>query len=127
MEALKSEKEKQERNRELLGDDFNNPHNLVFTNDFGKNLVRRTVVKHYKKVLHRAEVQENRFHDLRHSFAVNSLTAGDNIKNVQANLGHATSAFTMEVYCHVSGAMGRESAVKTQQFYESVKPGQNAV
>ena len=127
MEALKKEKEKQDRNCELLGDEFQNPHNLVFTNDYGKNLVRRTVVKHYKKVLQRAEVQENRFHDLRHSFAVNSLTAGDNIKNVQANLGHATSAFTMEVYCHVSEAMGRESAVKTQQFYESVKPTQIAI
>lgn len=127
MEALKNEKEKLDRNRELLGDEFQNPHNLVFTNDYGKNLVRRTVVKHYKKVLQRGEVQENRFHDLQHSFAVNSLTAGDNIKNVQANLGHATSALTMEVYCHVSEAICRESAVKTQQFYESVKPAQIAV
>ena len=122
MEALKREKQKQDRNRALLGDGFQNPHNLVFTNDFGKNLVRRTVVKHYKKVLERAEVQENRFHDLRHCFAVNSLQGGDNIKNVQSNLGHATAAFTMEVYCHVSESMGRESAAKTQKFYESVKP-----
>ena len=65
---------------------------------------------------------DNRFHDLRHSFAVNSLQAGDNIKNVQANLGHATSAFTMDVYCHVSKSMARESAARTQAFYESVKP-----
>lgn len=40
MEALKNEKEKQDRNRELLGDEFQNPYNLVFTNDYGKNLVR---------------------------------------------------------------------------------------
>ena len=64
---------------------------------------------------------DNRFHGLRHSFAVNSLAVGDNIKNVQSNLGHATSAFTMDVYCHVSQAMARESAAKTQKFYESVK------
>ena len=70
----------------------------------------------------RAELPDNRFHDLRHSFAVNSLQAGDNIKNVQANLGHATSAFTMDVYCHVSKSMSRESAARTQAFYESVKP-----
>ena len=70
----------------------------------------------------RAELPDNRFHDLRHSFAVNSLQAGDNIKNVQANLGHATSAFTMDVYCHVSQSMARESAARTQAFYESVKP-----
>ena len=122
MEALKREKEKQEHFRSLLGDEWSNPHNLVFTTEYGKNLVRRTVVKHYKKVLQRADVRDNRFHDLRHSFAVNSLTIGDNIKNVQSNLGHSTAAFTMEVYCHVSESMARESAAKTQQFYESVKP-----
>ena len=122
MEALKKEKEKQENLRSLLGEEWNNEHNLVFTTDYGKNLVRRTVVKHYKKVLERAGLPDNRFHDLRHSFAVNSLAVGDNIKNVQSNLGHATSAFTMDVYCHVSQAMARESAAKTQKFYESVKP-----
>ena len=122
MDALKKEKEKQDYYRSVLGEKWNNPHNLVFTTEFGKNLVKRTVVKHYKKVLERAELPDNRFHDLRHSFAVNSLQAGDNIKNVQANLGHATSAFTMDVYCHVSKSMARESAARTQAFYESVKP-----
>lgn len=122
MEALKKEKEKQDRYRELLGADWENPHSLVFTNEYGKHLVRRTVVKHYKKVIERAGLPDNRFHDLRHSFAVNSIHIGDNIKNVQANLGHATSAFTMDVYGHVSDSMTRESAAKTQEFYERVKP-----
>lgn len=122
MDALRKEKEKQDYYRSVLGEKWSNPHNLVFTTEFGKNLVKRTVVKHYKKVLERAELPDNRFHDLRHSFAVNSLQAGDNIKNVQANLGHATSAFTMDVYCHVSKSMNRESALRTQAFYESVKP-----
>ena len=78
--------------------------------------------KRLKTLLRHAELPSIRFHDLRHSFAVNSLAVGDNIKNVQSNLGHATSAFTMDVYCHVSQAMARESAAKTQKFYESVKP-----
>ena len=94
----------------------------MFTNKFGKNLVRRTVVKHYKNILTRAGLEENRFHDLRHSFAVNSIQAGDNIKIVQANLGHATSAFTLDVYCHASRTMGLESAANMQQFYENLKP-----
>lgn len=122
MDALRKEKEKQDYYRSVLGDKWSNPYNLVFTTAFGKNLVKRTVVKHYKKVLEKAQLPDKRFHDLRHSFAVNSLQAGDNIKNVQANLGHATSAFTMDVYCHVSQAMARESAARTQAFYESVRP-----
>lgn len=120
MEALKNEKEKLDRNRELLGDEFQNPHNLVFTNDYGKNLVRGTVVKHYKKVLQRGEVQENRFHDLRHSFAVTSLYAGDDIKTVQANLGHATAQFTLDVYGHVTQKMRQDSASRMQKFYEQL-------
>ena len=59
------------------------------------------------------------FHDLRHSFAVTSLQAGDDIKTVQANLGHATAAFTLDVYGHVSEKMRRDSATRMQKFYES--------
>ena len=44
---------------------------------------------------------------------------------MQSNLGHTTSAFTKDVYCHVSESMVRESAAKTQKFYESVKPAWN--
>jgi len=70
MEALKKENEKQENLHSLLGGEWNNEQNLL----------RRTVVKHYKKVLARVGLPDNRFHDLRHSFAVNSLAVGDNIK-----------------------------------------------
>ena len=122
LEALQKEKKHQEKYRNLLGDAWNNPYNLVFTNEFDKNLVRRTVVKHYKNILAQAGLEENRFHDLRHNFAVNSIQAGDNIKIVQANLGHATSAFTLDVYCHAFRAMGLESAANMQQFYENLKP-----
>ena len=37
-----------------------------------------------------------RIHDLRHTYAVNSIRAGDDIKTVQENLGHATAAFTLD-------------------------------
>ena len=59
-----------------------------------------------------------RFHDLRHTFATVSLQNGDNIKLVSENLGHATVAFTLDVYGHVSDEMQRESAAKMQAFYE---------
>lgn len=63
-----------------------NKCNLVFTDALGKNLVRRTVVKHFKAVIERANIPPDvRFHDLRHSFAVTSLYSGDDVKTVQAN------------------------------------------
>lgn len=50
-----------------------------------------------------------------------SLQAGDDIKTVQANLGHATAAFTLDVYGHVTEQMRRDSATRMQKFYESIR------
>lgn len=120
MEALRKEKEKQQTAKDYAGACFQNPWNLVFTDALGKHLVRRTVVKHFKKVCERAGIEDARFHDLRHSFAVTSLYAGDDIKTVQANLGHATAQFTLDVYGHVTQKMQQESADRMQKFYDQL-------
>lgn len=62
-----------------------------------------------------------RFHDLRHSYAVISLKSGDDVKTVQENLGHATAAFTLDVYGHVTEKMKKDSANRMQSFIESVR------
>ena len=61
-----------------------------------------------------------RFHDLRHTFAVASIKSGDDIKTVQENLGHATAAFTLDVYGHVTKQMKQDSAERMEQFIKSV-------
>ena len=83
---------------------------LVFTDELGHHLSHVTVRKHFKKAVESIGIPEARFHDLRHSFAVNSLQAGDNPKTVQENLGHATAAFTLDVYAHATERMKRDSA-----------------
>ena len=57
-------------------------------------------------------------HDLRHTFAVLSLQNGDDVKTVQGNLGHATAAFTLDVYGHVSERMKDDSAARMQAYME---------
>ncbi len=121
MDALRKEWEKQKAEQARAGNLWNNQFNLVFTDALGKNLVRRTVVKHFKKIAQRAGLADDaRFHNLRHSFAVTSLYAGDDIKTVQANLGHATAQFTLDVYGHVTQKMRQESANRMQKFYENL-------
>ena len=61
-----------------------------------------------------------RFHDLRHSYAVAALRAGDDIKTVQGNLGHATASFTLDVYGHVTEEMKQASANRMEQFIRNV-------
>ena len=60
------------------------------------------------------------FHDLRHSYAVISLKSGDDVKTVQENLGHATAAFTLDVYGHVTEKMKKDSANRMEAFIKSV-------
>ena len=121
MDALRNQLERQQKEQEQAGEMWDNQFNLVFTDAFGKYLVRRTVVKHFKKISQRAGLSNDaRFHDLRHSFAVSSLYAGDDIKTVQANLGHATAQFTLDVYGHVTQKMRQDSANRMQKFYEQL-------
>ena len=121
MDALRNQLQRQQKEQEQAGTMWNNQFNLVFTDALGKYLVRRTVVKHFKKISQRAGISDDaRFHDLRHSFAVSSLYAGDDIKTVQANLGHATAQFTLDVYGHVTQKMRQDSANRMQKFYEQL-------
>ncbi|MBE6924573.1 MAG: site-specific integrase [Ruminococcaceae bacterium] len=121
MDILKQEQQKQQKAKQQARNLWNNPFNLVFTDALGKNLVRRTVVKHFKAVTKRAGLDEKvRFHDLRHTYAVAALCAGDDIKTVQENLGHATAAFTLDVYGHITKKMQQDSANRMQKVYENL-------
>lgn len=122
MDALKEEKEAQDHNRKLLGDKWQNEWNLVFTDTFSKHLVRRTVDKHFKKILEKSGIKPHRFHDMRHTFAVSMLDAGEDLKSVQDNLGHATAAFTLSQYAHVSKKMRMESSERMNNYFGKLMP-----
>lgn len=93
---------------------------LVFTSVIGKNLHPQTVYNHYKKLATKIGIPESRVHDLRHTFAVLSLQNGDDVKTVQSNLGHATAAFTLDVYGHVSEKMKNDSAARMEAYIEGI-------
>lgn len=124
MDMLREEKEWQEHNREIAGSAWQNDWGLVFTNEIGGHLCHFTVYKRFKDVVKEIGLPKERFHDLRHSFAVVSLESGDDIKTVQTNLGHATSSFTLDVYGHVSQNMRRQSAERMNSFIEAVSAQQ---
>lgn len=89
---------------------------LVFTTAIGGNLSPQTVYNHYKKLAVQIGAPDSRVHDLRHTFAVLSLQNGDDVKTVQGNLGHATAAFTLDVYGHVSERMKEDSAARMEGY-----------
>ncbi|MCI9403492.1 MAG: tyrosine-type recombinase/integrase [Oscillospiraceae bacterium] len=93
---------------------------LVFTTATGGNLSPQTVYNHYKKVATKIGAPDSRVHDLRHTYAVLSLQNGDDIKTVQGNLGHATAAFTLDVYGHVSERMKDDSAARMEAYINAI-------
>ena len=93
--------------------------NLVFTHPDGSHLSQPTVWKESQKILNSAGLDHYRVHDLRHTFAVNSLVAGDDIKTLQENMGHYSAAFTLDRYGHMTDTMRRASADKMQAFIET--------
>lgn len=119
MAQLKRHKVTQTEQRLLAGELWHQS-DLIFTNEFGKPLTKPTVYRAYKKVVASIGRPDARFHDLRHSYAVAAIRSGDNIKTVQGNLGHATAAFTLDVYGHVTDQMKRDSADRMETFIKSV-------
>ena len=81
---------------------------LVFTTPDGKSISQTSLRYHFKKVVEVIGIPSCRVHDLRHTFAVLSLQNRDDIKTVQGNLGHATAAFTLDVYGHMGTRSGAD-------------------
>jgi len=97
---------------------------LVFTNPTGGYLSYRTVYDCFKRVMKKLELPDVRFHDLRHTYAVFALQSGDDIKTVQENLGHATAAFTLDVYGHVLEEMKQASASRMEKTIQGLSANQ---
>ena len=93
----------------------------MFTNELGHNLSAQTVYLNYKRIVKSIDIPDSRFHDLRHSYAVAALQAGDDVKTVQENLGHATAAFTLDKYGHVTEKMKRASADRMEAYIKKIK------
>ncbi len=120
MSLLKRQRAKQAEMRLMAGQSWANELNLVFTNELGGHLAHEIVRRNFKEVTAAIGRPGVRFHDLRHTYAVVSIESGDDIKTVQSNLGHATAAFTLDVYGHVSQKMRQQSADRMERFIQAV-------
>lgn len=119
MERLKHQRIEQAKQRLLAGPLWQQS-DLVFTGTTGAPITKPTIYRAFKKAAARIGRPDARFHDLRHSYAVAAIRSGDDIKTVQGNLGHATAAFTLDVYGHVTDEMKQDSASRMELFIKNV-------
>ena len=96
------------------------PGQFHFTNEVGRHILHQTLYKQFKQIAEKIGSPNMRFHDLRHSFAVASLKHGDDVKTVQENLGHATAAFTLDVYGHATDEMKRASGKRMDAAIQQI-------
>lgn len=118
---LKRERRKQTENRFQAGQLWDNPHDLVFTNEIGGNLAIFTFYSHFKKIAASIGRPDARPHDLRHTAATVAIASGADVKSVQSMLGHATASFTLNVYAHTSEKMMEDTAARMQDYYSNLE------
>ena len=79
-----------------------NKYNLVFPSPKGEPSEHQNVVNRYfKPALKRAGLRVVSFHSLRHTNASMRIRAGQNIKYIQRQLGHASINTTLDIYGHL--------------------------
>ena len=71
----------------------------------GEPLNPCVVTHNFHKLAMSAGLSGVRFHDLRHTFASLMLLRGAKPKVISEALGHASVAFTMDVYSHIIEGM----------------------
>lgn len=95
----------------------------MFKTKSGDSINSDFLARQFKQILRQAGISAMRLYDLRHTAATLALAAGVPAKIVSEQLGHATSAFTLDVYSHVLPHMQSEAAKKVETLL-AVNPRQ---
>lgn len=92
-----------------------NEDELVFPSGAGKRHSAYTVIHQvFEPALKRAGLRKVRFHDLRHSYAAALISAGENPKWVQKQLGHSSIQIILDIYGHLLPDAEREASERLE-------------
>ena len=95
-------KEKQENNKKLCGNSYNQDYlEYICVDDGGNIIIKDYVTETFLKLLKKKNLKIIRFHDLRHTCASILLKNGANMKEIQAWLGHSNYNTTANLYAHL--------------------------
>ena len=120
-EYLRNERVKQAEARLLVGPEWNNPDNLVFTGPLGKFVSIPNFFQHFKRIAASIGRPDAHPHTLRHTAATMALASGADVKSVQNLLGHSSAAMTLDIYSHATEQMQRDTAERMQNYFDSIQ------
>ncbi|MGM0472278.1 MAG: tyrosine-type recombinase/integrase [Bacillota bacterium] len=109
---LRKRNKQQKEDQLRLGKDYDNEHDLVFCQKDGSPYLPLYTTRQFNKVAKRADLEEFRLHDLRHTHATLMLKAEVHPKIVQERLGHSSITQTLDTYSHIISSMQKEAVKK---------------
>ncbi len=89
---------------------------FVFTSTTGTPIEPRCFQRDFKKILVKNNIRIVNVHGLRHTFATRALESGRSVKTLSSILGHSSTAFTMDVYGHVTEDLKIDEITKMNGF-----------
>lgn len=113
--SLLSLKRKQELQKELAGDKYNDT-GYVFVREDGTLMRPDYLTRTFQKVVENNGFGHMRFHDLRHSTASILYEKGWGLKEIQMWLGHSDISVTADIYTHISNEQLRQKGVGLDGF-----------
>jgi integrase len=93
---------------------YSEARDLVFRTPSGQPINADYLAKQFRSILDLAGAPRLRLYDLRHSAATIALAAGVSPKVVSEQIGHASTAFTLDTYAHVLPHMQDEAAARVE-------------
>lgn len=101
-DLLIKEREKQNEMKAVMRSAYNKSYEeYVCVDALGNLLKPQYVTEHFKVILRQNGLDKIRFHDLRHSCASLMLANHEDMKRIQAWLGHSTITITADTYSHL--------------------------
>lgn len=113
---LKKHKTKQKKEK-LKAGEFYVDNNLVFATELGKEIDASNLIRSYKRLLKKSNIQYRKFHALRHTYATKLFERDVPLKTVQMLLGHSDISVTANIYTHVMPEKKIDAAEKINDLF----------
>ena len=118
--VLLKHKEQQEMYRKQFGRSYSKKYlDMVCVDQLGMLLRPNFVTEHFNTFLKKHGLRKIRFHDLRHTCASLLVALGENMKVIQAYMGHSTMSVTADIYSHLDVSATSTASMKLGSFIGS--------
>lgn len=101
-------------------EEYNNSFDLVFTTEKGSPLSYTNVNRKLDEIAVKMGRPDITAHTLRHSFMTVSVRCGENLNEIQNEVGHGFASDVITEYLHQTEESMHESAERRQEYLEKI-------